>query len=144
MEVIEFQNEEYIKNALKECDWGAGKFLYTLIQENKRDILGWNHIYALVEHQNVVSFCTLAEQDCIEDKTLVPWIGFVFTMENYRGYRYSKKVIDYALVQAKKLGYKKVYLATDHIGLYEKYGFKYLESRIDIYNEESRIYFFDL
>ena len=44
MEVIEFQNEAHIKSALKNCDWGAGKFLYSLIEENKRDIgtqLGW-------------------------------------------------------------------------------------------------------
>lgn len=144
MKVIEFQNETYIKSAFKNCEWGAGKFLYSLIEENKRDILGWNHIYTLVEDQKVISFCTLSQKDCIEDDTLVPWIGFVYTIEEHRGYRYSKEVIDAALLQAKKLGYKKVYLATDHIGLYEKYGFKYQESRIDIYNEESRIYYFDL
>ncbi|MCM1131219.1 MAG: GNAT family N-acetyltransferase [Roseburia sp.] len=115
-----------------------------MINENKRDILGWNYIYVLVENQKVISFCTLAQKDCIKDATLFPWIGFVYTNEDYRGYRNSKLVIDAALIQAKKLGYAKVYLATDHIGLYEKYGFKYLESRTDIYNEESRIYCFEL
>ena len=144
MKIIEFQNEDYIIDAFKNCNWGAGGFLYSLIQENKREILGWNHIYALVENQEVISFCTFSQKDCIEDDFLVPWIGFVFTKESYRGHRYSKKVIDYALAQAKRLGYQRVFLATDHLGLYEKYGFTYLETRKDIYDEESRIYYFEL
>ena len=144
MKIIEFQNEEFIKKALKDCSWGAGKFLYDLIIKDQRSILGWNYIYALVENNSVLSFCTLAQKDCIKDDMLVPWIGFVFTMPEYRGKGYAKKLIMHCLKQAKELGYKKVYLATDHIGLYERYGFQYLESRIDIYDEESRIYYYDL
>lgn len=144
MKVIEFQDEDYIKSYLKDCEWDAGKFLYSLIQENKRNVLGWNHVYVLLDEQKVISFCTLSQKDCIDDDALIPWIGFVYTQEEYRGHRYSQKVIDAALEEAKKLGYTRVYLATDHIGFYEKYGFIYLESRIDIYNEESRIYYYNL
>lgn len=140
MRVIEFENEVFIKEALKNCPWPAGKFLYSLIVENKRDLLGWNTIFVLVDKEKVISFCTLSQKDCIEDETLVPWIGFVYTEEAYRGNRYSKRVIDAALGKAKKFGYKHVYLATDTIGFYEKYGFRYLESKLDIYQEESRIY----
>ena len=60
--------------------------------------------------------------------------------EVYRGHRYSGVVIDYACNKAKEQGFDTVYLATDHIGLYEKYGFSYIESRMDVYNEMSRIY----
>ena len=35
---------------------------------------------------------------------------------------------------------KSLVKATDHIELYEKYGFSYIESRMDVYNEMSRIY----
>ena len=64
----------------------------------------------------------------------------MFTAPEYRGNRYSGKLIEYACGKAKMQGFDKVYIATDHIGLYEKYGFEYTESRVDIYNEESRIY----
>lgn len=144
MEVIEFKNEQYIKTALKDCSWDAGKFLYSLIEENKREILGWNYIYALVDNETVISFCSLSQRDCIEDERITPWIGFVYTQEAYRGHHFSKLVIHHALNQAKLLGYQRVYLATDHIGFYEKYGFQYLENRRDIYNEISRIYFIEV
>ena len=144
MNIVEYENEEFIRTALKNCEWGAGKFLYDLIVEDRRSILGWNYICTLVEDNSVISFCTLAQKDCINDDSLFPWIGFVYTTPSYRKKGYAKQLIQYCLKKAKDLGYRRVYLATDHIGLYEKYGFQYLESRIDIYDEESRIYYYDL
>lgn len=142
MKIIEFKKEQYILEYLKNCEWGAAKFLYDLIVNDKLyETLGEDtKIIVLVEKTNVVSFATYANQDCVDDKTLLPWIGFVYTAEAYRGHRYSQKVIEYIRDLAKKDNYSCVYLATDHIGLYEKYGFTYMESRIDIYNDESRIY----
>lgn len=72
------------------------------------------------------------------------WIGFVFTFPEYRGNRYSGQLIQHACEYGKNKGDKVVYIATDHIGLYEKYGFEYKENRIDIYNENSRIYYKNL
>lgn len=34
-----------------------------------------------------------------------------------------------------------VYLGTDHTELYEKYGYTYLETRKDYWNDEARIYY---
>ena len=41
---------------------------------------------------------------------------------------------------ASEKGISQIYICTDHIGLYEKYGFTYIESRADIYGGDSRIY----
>ena len=95
----------------------------------------------MADSEKLVSFCTLTQRDCIKDNSFFPWVGFVFTAPDYRGKRYSGEVIEAACKRALRQGFDKVYLATDHIGLYEKYGFTYLESRTDIYGEESRIYF---
>lgn len=38
MKVIEFKNEDYVKSALKNCNWDVGAFLHSLIEENRRDI----------------------------------------------------------------------------------------------------------
>ena len=142
MNIIEFQKEQYILEYFKNCEWGAAKFLYELIVNNSLyKTLGEDtKIIVLVDEENVVSFATYANQDCVDDKSLFPWIGFVYTDEAYRGKRYSQKVIEYIKTLAKKDNYSLIYLATDHVGLYEKYGFVYMESRIDIYDEESRIY----
>lgn len=31
MKAIEFKNEDYVKSALKNCNWDAGTFLHSLI-----------------------------------------------------------------------------------------------------------------
>lgn len=94
----------------------------------------------MIQDDSLVGFATFTERDCIKDDLLYPWIGFVFVDERYRGNRYSDQLIGHICQTAANLGCNKVYLATDHIGFYEKYGFSYLESRINIYGEESHIY----
>ena len=126
---------------IRACDWSAAKFLANLLEQDKfHEVLGEGNLFLMVEEENVVAFCTLTRKDCIDDDSLFPWIGFVFTSQEYRGQRYSGVVMDYACNKAKEQGFDTVYLATDHIGLYEKYGFSYIESRMDVYNEMSRIY----
>ena len=126
---------------IRACDWSAAKFLANLLEQDKfHEVLGEGNLFLMVEEENVVAFCTLTRKDCIDDDSLFPWIGFVFTSQEYRGQRYSGVVIDYACNKAKEQGFDTVYLATDHIGLYEKYGFSYIESRMDVYNEMNRIY----
>ncbi len=126
---------------IRACDWDAARLLADLIDQNRFfELLGDGCLLIMADGEKVVSFCTLAPRDCVDDDTLFPWIGFVFTAPEYRGNRYSGKLIEYACQEAKERGCEKAYIATDHIGLYEKYGFTYLESRLDIYNDISRIY----
>jgi GNAT superfamily N-acetyltransferase len=103
-------------------------------------VLGEGTVYLLTEGDEIVSFVTLTHQDCIDDKTLFPWLGFFYTFPQYRGHRYGGKLLDYAVGQARKRGYGQVWLATDHVELYEKYGFIYQFDRVDVYGDNSRIY----
>lgn len=145
MEILELKtiNEQKVwADRIRLCDWGAAKLLADLIEQDKfHELLGVGSLFIMADGEKLVSFCTLTQRDCIKDDTLFPWIGFVFTAPEYRGNRYSGKLIEYACNKAKEQDYKKLYIATDHIGLYEKYGFTYIESRTDIYGEEARIYY---
>ena len=49
------------------------------------------------------------------------------------GYRISEKLIDFANDYAKENGFDRTYIPSVHIGLYEKYGYRYLK---DIVNYE--------
>lgn len=101
-------------------------------------------LFLLVEDDNLLAFCTLAERDEIVEEEMEtgmkPWVGFVYTFPEYRGHRYSEKLIKHACVLAKQDGYEKVYLSSDEVGLYEKYGFVFLKRMHTVWGEETQVF----
>lgn len=148
MNVINFyesDDQQALIEKIEHGDWRAAKFLAKLLREGTfQQAVGGGTVYLLMDGENIVSFVTLTRQDCVADDALYPWLGFFYTFPEYRGHRYGGQLLAYAAEEVKKRGCKQVYLATDHVGLYEKYGFNYLENRVDIYGEDSRIYRKDL
>lgn len=148
MKILDLQNINEQKpwiEKIRKCDWDAARLLADLLEQDKfHGLTGGGSLIIMTDEGEIVSFCTLTQKDCVDDDTLFLWIGFVFTAPEYRGNRYSGQLIEFACNKAKEQGFEKVYIATDHIGLYEKYGFTYMESRIDIYNETCRIYYKNL
>lgn len=137
----ESSDREGLIGKIEQGDWRAAKFLAKLLREETfQQAVGGGTVYLLMDGENIVSFVTLTRQDCIADAALSPWLGFFYTFPDYRGHRYGGQLLAYAAGEAKKRGCKQVYLATDHVGLYEKYGFSYLENRVDIYGEDSWVY----
>ena len=145
MEIIEFfstDNKEYWLSKIKECDWGAGQYLEKLLREEKlKQLVGEStKVLMLVDGDNLVSFCTFAEKDDIQPTDLTPWIGWVYTFPDYRGKRYAGKLLGHAEALAKEAGIKNIYISTNHIGLYEKYGYEFFQVMKDIEGEDSRVY----
>ena len=144
MQIIDFFESKQAWKLIEKIeagDWVAAKFLAKLLREGTfRQSVGGGTVFLLMDGENVVSFVTLTRQDCIRDENLYPWLGFFYTFPAYRGHRYGGQLLAYAAQEAKKQGFAQVYLATDHLGLYEKYGFTYIENRVDIYGTDSRIY----
>lgn len=128
------------------CDWSAARFLTDLLTKNEFNALlgGWGEILMLTEGDELISFLTYTGQDAVRDESLTPWIGFVFTQPKYRGNRYAGLLLSHAEGMAAQMGYRKIYIATDHVGLYEKYGYQYQENRIDYWGHEMRVLYKDL
>ncbi len=142
--VIEFysaHDKSYWLEKIGESDWRAGKYLYELLKtENLKTHVGESaELLMLTEGKELISFCTLAEKDEIPTD-LTPWIGFVYTFPNYRGKRHVGRLLGHAERLAKKGGAKNVYISTDHIGLYEKYGYEFFEMAKTQEGDDSRIY----
>lgn len=112
--------ESYLKQ-IEKCDWQAAKLLAQLIKDNRfgQDLGGWAKLYLLCDNDIVVSFVTLSAQDCVAAPDLSPWLGFLYTAPEYRGRHYAELLINHACKDARQLGYGKIYLATDSVGLYE-------------------------
>lgn len=66
----------------------------------------------------------LIPNDFISRMDLTPWLCALFIDELFRGQAYSRLLILKAKDDAKRFGFKNLYLASDLIGFYEKIGFK--------------------
>ena len=161
--------QKYLREQIVQGDWRAAKFLYEVLEagqlkeqygkstrllllvedgsdtgaESFRPMSGTNAsegVYLL----EPVAFCTLAERDEIvpEEMTpdMKPWIGFVYTFPTHRGHRYSEKLIDCACELARKDGYEKIYISSNEVGLYEKYGFVFLKMLHTVWGEETQVF----
>lgn len=109
------------------CSWRAGTALAEKMKGNL--FSDWERVFAAIDGHQIVGYCTLTKTDCIPDIAYSPYIGFVFIGEQYRGNRISSKLISSALAYAKGLGFDRVYLVSDHVNLYEKYGFVKIDEK---------------
>ena len=144
MKIINFfeaENKEYYLEKISKSDWGAAHYLCYLLKENKLDeLVGKARVLMLVDNDELISFCTLAQMDDVQPTTLTPWIGFVYTFPTHRGKGYAQNLIAYAEDLARQDGAQNVYISTNHIGLYEKYGYALLDIMKDINGEDTRVY----
>ncbi len=145
MQIIYYYNsdrQEYWLSQIEKSDWSAGKYLHKLLRDNnfKANAGEKSDVLMLTDGDKLVSFCTYSEKDDIQPTELTPWIGFVYTFPEYRGNRFAGKLIDEAEKFAKSENVSYVFISTNHIGLYEKYGFEFYKIMNDINGEPSRVY----
>lgn len=76
----------------------------------------------LVDENNLIGFISLFPFDGDEEKELTPWYATMYVKKEYRGKGYSKLLNDAILEVARNRGFKEVYLKTELINYYEKFG----------------------
>ena len=96
--------------------------------------------YLLKKGHDTIGCAGLITNDFISRGDLYPWINALFIDENHRGHAYGSLLIDQAKADAKEFGFDYVYLSTEHVGYYEKYGFSYIGNGYHPWGGESRIY----
>jgi predicted N-acetyltransferase YhbS len=121
-----------------QCPWKAGPFLAQAMRENQ--FKDWERVFVAIEGETIIGFCTLAKTDCVPDVPYSPYIGYIFVDEKHRGRRISEHMIREALMYAKTLGFEKAYLVSDHVDLYEKYGFAHIDTKEDLWGRMEKIY----
>ena len=121
------------------CSWYAGKRLASRMREN--DFSGWERVITVSDNGNIVGFCVFEARGFIpKNFDCSPFINFVFVDERYRGQRISEKLIRFALDYAEGLGFKRVYLKSEHHGLYEKYGFVKICSFVPVIGRANQLF----
>lgn len=99
--------------------------------------------FILVAHQDgkFVGTAALFVNDLESRQDLTPWLGGVFVVPDFRGKGVATSLIEKVLTHAKNIGFKKVYLHTEHTaGLYKKLGWKKMCKCKNDSDEESIIY----
>ncbi len=145
MEIISYFKCDRRQHWLAEIgksDWDAGALLYDIICTGTfGEMLGaGSELLLLTDGDRLVSYCTFAEKDDIQPTTLTPWVGFVYTFPEYRGKHAFGILLKYIEKLARERGIPELHISTNHIGLYEKYGFEFSTLLNDIHGEPSRVY----
>lgn len=127
---------------IRRTDWTAAGFLTELLEQDRFfETLGRDSaLLLLADGDRLASFCTFAPRDEVDDPALTPWTGFCYTDPEYRGRRCLGQLLDRACKMAAERGYDSLYLSTDHVGLYEKYGFRFLRADRSVWGDSTRIY----
>ena len=133
---------EKVSQFAQNCSWRAGKSLSKAMSENA--FTDWERVIVALNQNDIAGYCTVAKNDCISNVPYTPYIGYMFVDEKYRGHRLSQELISYAMSYLKTLGFRHVFLVSDHENLYEKYGFKVIDKKIAPWGSLEKIYMRDL
>lgn len=97
--------------------------------------------YLLVnEEGKYVGGAGLITNDFISRMDLWPWLCALYVEDEFRGHAYGALLIGHLKHECCRLGFPRLYLATDHVGYYEKYGFRYLGNGVQYDGSTSRVY----
>lgn len=103
--------------------------------------------YIAILDDEVVGMYQLAMTDDLHCRPdLYPWLINVYVAEKYRGKGVCREMMKTVFNNAKVLGFKELYLYTKHVGLYEKYGWQFLqeEKTFKVDSPVARIYKLDI
>ncbi len=107
----------------------------------RNDLPQW---YLLEKENEIIGGAGLITNDFISRGDLYPWVCAIFIAEKHRGNAYGSLLLEKAKNDTKKSGFEYLYLCTEHIGYYEKYGFEYIGQGYHPWEAESRIYQIEL
>ncbi len=106
--------------------WGVPREAYLecmdayLSQETE---YGW---YLCLDGDKIIGGMGVIENDFHDRKDLTPNVCAVYTEEEYRGKGIAGKLLDMVVEDMRSKGISPLYLVTDHVGFYEKYGWEFL------------------
>jgi len=84
---------------------------------------GW---YLCLDEEQIIGGMGVIENDFHDRKDLTPNVCAVFTDEKYRCQGIAGYLLNMVVTDMKSKDISPIYLVTDHIGFYEKYGWEFL------------------
>lgn len=142
--IVTLRMREDLKDAAAEwfhSKWGVPKEAYLECMEDYLSgstNYGW---YLCLDGEKIIGGMGVIDNDFHDRKDLAPNICAVYTEDDYRKQGIAGKLLDYVVEDCRSNGISPVYLLTDHIGFYERYGWEFFcMAQGDGEEEMSRIY----
>ncbi|WP_206859064.1 GNAT family N-acetyltransferase [Candidatus Enterococcus mangumiae] len=137
--ILTNDHPEWLKvaNTIRQFDWKAAK--YTADKMAKHEFTDWESVIIAKEKDEIVGFCTLVKKDIIYTNEYTPNIATVFVTPAYRGNHISKELVEIGERRLTEIGFRNVYITTQHEGLYEKWGYKEVSKEIDQFARLMRV-----
>lgn len=82
--------------------------------------------YLVLHEDTIVAGAGVIENDFHDRKDLTPNVCAVYVEEVYRKQGIAGRLLDFICRDMKERGFMTLYLVTDHIGFYERYGWEFL------------------
>ena len=127
--IITLREREDLKDVAAEwfhSKWGFSKEAYLECMNaylNKETEYGW---YLCLDGEKIISGMGVIENDFHDRNDLTPNVCAVDTEPEYRCQGIAGRVLDYVVEDCRKRDISPLYLITDHIGFYERYGWEFL------------------
>ena len=124
--LIEFPELKYVAAEWFHDKWGVPKEAYldciAAYLDHKTEF-GW---YLCLEGSRIVGGMGVIENDFHDRKDLTPNVCAVYTEEAYRCKGIAGRLLNLVMNDMRSKGITPIYLITDHIGFYERYGWEFL------------------
>jgi predicted N-acetyltransferase YhbS len=137
------ERSEYFERAVSyfSSKWDIDREIYeTSILDSlttANSLLRW---YLMLKGDEIIGSYGLIENDFMVRKDLTPWLCALYVEESERRNGLGGKLLAHGLGEAAKLGFAKVYLCTEHIGYYERHGWRFSGMEESEFGGETRVY----
>lgn len=106
--------------------WGVPKEAYLECMEEYLDGKTKNGWYLCLCDGKIVAGMGVIDNDFHDRKDLAPNVCAVYTEEDHRGKGIAGNLLNMVVEDMKTKGISPIYLITNHIGFYERYGWEFL------------------
>lgn len=126
---VTLRDKPELKNAAADWfhnKWGVPSEAYLACMNdylNRKTEYGW---YLCMDGDRIIAGMGVIENDFHDRKDLKPNVCAVYTEEEYRGKGIAGKLLSMTVEDLRSKGITPIYLVSDHIGFYEKYGWEFL------------------
>ena len=140
------ENPDYLEIAIDyfSSKWGLDRDFYENSISNsistKEPLPRW---YLMKNNESIIGSFGLIENDFMVRKDLLPWLCGLYIEEHMRGKALGSLLLEHGCKESQKLGFPKLYLCTDHVGYYEKYGWEFFGEEESEFGGKGRVYVID-